>query len=392
MASAEGGGAEEDGNNNSDKAEGSPTMMSRRLKTFGSPDLAVSIGVDEHLYHYHSLILASQSLYVDTLLSSPAARTEQEKKRISFPDITIETWEKMMKYLYCPPTFGNFSSTDDLVEIIPFYDKYQFLDGMAYCDEMLAGHFDLNAYGEKDTRNFAWLTAYMYDLHDSFPKSRPRAIKWGKKCLSCLWGVDEEIIKTLLPLIDNDNETTSSMVSTFLGRKCVGMTMNEMRDLVKQPDFPEQCIVRNNQIRMLDEQRKQFKIKYFNVYGSDDLASGYYDEIKSDHYKMGHFAGNHDCGAMRYIWRKKPDRHTDDDSSVTLKIGATDCYGSAWEIYSWTETDDEDETGLSKKVLYRWENGIFSSLVPPKFGWEKVDDDENCVKSEMWLSYHFDHH
>ena len=61
--------------------------MTRHLQSFGAPDLQVSIGEDEQLYHYHSLILASQSLYIDTLLSSPVAHKEQEKMRISFPEI-----------------------------------------------------------------------------------------------------------------------------------------------------------------------------------------------------------------------------------------------------------------------------------------------------------------
>ena len=368
---------------------GSATAMSRRLQTFGSPDLAVTVGVDEHLYKYHSLILASQSLYVDTLLSSPAARTEQEKRRISFPDITRETWEKMMKYLF--PT-NTMPSVDDLVEIIPFYDKYQFLDGMAYCDEILAelyvGSYDGYGYREHHM-DLAWLTAYIYDLlPDFFPKSRPLAIKWGKKFLSRLWGDDEEMIKTLLPLIENDNETTRAMVSTFLGRKCVGMTMNEMRDLVKQTDFPEQCIVRNSQISMLDEQRQKLQIAYLDVCGASDLVSGKYDE-RSCHHERHVYAGNHCGGAMGYIWEKKDTRLMDDGASVTVKVGAIDCYGSAWEIYSFTQTDDDEETELSKKVLYRWENGIFTSLVPPKYGWEKAEDDETFVKSKMCLSYSF---
>jgi hypothetical protein len=382
----------EEENTNSGQALGSATTMSRRLKTFGSPDLAVTVGEEEHLYNYHSLILASQSLYVDTILSSPAARTEQEKGRISFPDITRETWEKMMKFLL-PATNG--PSTGDLVEIVPFYDKYQFLDGLAYCDKMLVEHFGPDGFGyNRDEKNLAWLTAYIYDLPpEFFPKSRPLAIKWGKQLLSFLCYDDEETIKTLLPILENDNETTRAMVSTLLGRECVGMTMNEMRDLVKQTDFPEQCIFRSKQIEMLDAQRRQLKTKNFNISGAGELVSGYYDEIRSDRFRERHFAGSHNSGAMGYIWKKK-DRHrftdTDDDSSFTFVIAAVNCYGSAWEIYSCAETDDAEEAELSKRVLYKWDNGIFTSLVPPQFGWEKVEDDETCVKSEMYIDYSFD--
>ena len=385
----------EEENTNSGQVLGSATTMSRRLKTFGSPDLAVTVGEEEHLYNYHSLILASQSLYVDTILSSPAARTEQEKGRISFPDITRETWEKMMMYLL--PT-RKFPSTDDLVEILPFYDKYQFLDGLAYCDEMLAEHIGPKGYGYRgDQENLAKLTAYIYDLPDFFPKSRPLAIKWGKQRLCYLWHDDEEAIKMLLPLIENDDQTTRAMVSTLLGRKCAEMTMNEMRDLVKQADFPKQCIFRNRQIKMIDAQRQQLKTQNFKISGAGELVSGYYDEITSDHCKGSNFegmdfAGNHNCGAMGYIW-KKNNLHrftdTDDDSSVTLKVAAVNCYGSAWEIYSCAETDDGEEAELSKCVLYKWDNGIFTSLVPPQFDWEKVEDDETCVKSEMYIDYSF---
>ena len=388
MSSAAEGEEEDENNNNSSvgEAKSSPTMMSRRLQTFGSPDLAVTVGIDEHLYNYHSFILASQSLYVDTLLSSPAARTEQERGRISFPDITVETWEKMMMYLL--PT-NKEPSTSDLKEIVPFYDKYQFLDGLAYCDEMIKswlvqeiinGTIIFRMLHEEHEKNMAWLTRYIYDLPDFFPKSRPIAIKWGKEeCLSQLrWG-DEDTVKILLPLIENDNETTKAMVSTYLGRKCVGMTMNEMRDLVKQPDFPEQCIFRNEQIKQLDEQREQLRVNNLRLsFGGEAVDGGY---VCHDHYR--HVLATHKCGAMRCVWVKK------NNPSLLVKLGALNFYGSVWEVYS-TEIDDNGEIEGSKKVLYRWESDIFSSLVPPKIGWEEIDDDGNCVKSKICLDYSYD--
>ena len=61
--------------------------MTRHLQSFGAPDLQVSIGEDEQLYHYHSLILAiaSQSLYIGTPLSSPIGHKEQEKNAYIIP-------------------------------------------------------------------------------------------------------------------------------------------------------------------------------------------------------------------------------------------------------------------------------------------------------------------
>ena len=209
--------------------------------------------------------------------------------------------------MYLLPTNIEPPSTSDLVEILPFYDKYQFLDGLAYCDKIIKSWLvvDRRFYLDReDQKNMAWIARYIYDLPDFFPKSRSIAIKWGKDWLSRLKWSDAELIKTLLPLIENDNETTKLMVSTYLGRKCVGMTMNEMRDLVKQPDFPEQCIFRNEQIRLLDEQRAQLRVKDLYLRFGGDIVDGEY----RDHYQHV-WADTHKCGAMRCVWVKEKNRY-----------------------------------------------------------------------------------
>lgn len=58
--------------------------------------------------------------------------------RISFPEIQPETWEKMMKYL--EPTQVH-PSLEDLLLIIPLYDKYQFLALLRYCDIFISNEF-----------------------------------------------------------------------------------------------------------------------------------------------------------------------------------------------------------------------------------------------------------
>jgi hypothetical protein len=195
----------------------------------------------------------------------------------------------------------------------------------------------------------------------------------------------------LLPLIENDNETTKLMVSTYLGRKCVGMTMNEMRDLVKQPDFPEQCIFRNEQIKLLDEQREQLRVKDLRLRSGVEGVNGDYE--CRDHYQnVWAWADTHKCGAMRYVWRKEKNPYhveDEDNPSVTVKVTALNFYGSAWEVYSCTEADDNEEIEGSKKVLYRWESDVFSSLVPPKIGWEE-NHDGIWLKSKIRLDYEYD--
>lgn len=85
------------------------------------------------------------------------------------------------------------------------------------------------------------------------------------------------------------------------------------------------------------------------------------------------------------VWVKE------DNQSLLVKLGASNFYGSAWEVYSCTVADDNIEIEIegSKKVLYRWESDIFSSLVPPKIGWEEVDGDGNFVKSKISLDYSY---
>ena len=104
----------------------SSTFLSRRLHKFGQPDLEIVIGSEQHLVRVHSFLLASVSDYVDTLLSSPAASASQ-RTQLTFPDISADTWNKMIRFL--EPRFVGEPTIKDMHEILPFYDKYQFHSG-----------------------------------------------------------------------------------------------------------------------------------------------------------------------------------------------------------------------------------------------------------------------
>ena len=70
---------EEQVNNNQSQFTYPPSsIFTRRLKSFPPPNLVVLVGPNQHAFHYHAFMLASQSDYVDTLLSSPAAMKERE--------------------------------------------------------------------------------------------------------------------------------------------------------------------------------------------------------------------------------------------------------------------------------------------------------------------------
>ena len=356
--------------------------MTRHLQSFGAPDLQVSIGEDEQLYHYHSLILASQSLYIDTLLSSPVAHKEQEKMRISFPEIQPETWEKMMKYL--GPSEAN-PSLDDLLMIIPLYDKYQFPAPLQYCDMHISKDILIRHRGyyhdEKLAVNSARLASMVYNI-DLFPLSKPLAVKWAENRLSKLICVNEEVIQLLVPLIENDEKIVRSLMSTFLGRLCKGMTMNEMRDVIMQPDFAKKCVSRCSEIEEFEKQVRPLRPESLSIYGPADfdykgIEGEYMFESLIKHYGMK-FAGGHVGGVAAGTWKKEGDI---DGVRQLISIESVDVWGTAWEIYACPSRDDDDVNNNvtagdeceNKRVLYRWENGIYNSLIPPKKGWKVID-------------------
>ena len=201
------------------KAKVEPTMvssqMTRRLQCH-APNLEVTVGKSEKLYRYHSLILASQSDYVDTILSSPAARNEQERGRISFPDITTDTWEKMLKFLSPCEVLP---SLEDMIEIIPFYDKYQFSYGLKYCDQVLSkrllrGNESWFDYSDRETfdkkcKECCQLVSLIMPLND-FPLSKIAAAAWATQSLKRFHSIDVEMMQTLMPLVENDESIIKS--------------------------------------------------------------------------------------------------------------------------------------------------------------------------------------
>ena len=384
----------------------SSSLLTRHLQKFGPPDLEVVVGPKEYVYRYHSVILASQSLYVDTLLSSPAAKREQSDWRISFSEIEVSTWEKMMKYL--GPCITN-PSVEDALEIIPFYDKFQFHDGLKFCDTVIAKHLQMDEYVEDD-QPLCRLVAMIYPLN-FFPLSKPIAAEWAKRCLSKFKSVDEEMIRKLMPLVDNDEKVIKSMVSTYLGRKCKGMSMTEMRDLIKQPDFPNKAILRCKQIKEIDNQLSFLNVKELTIYHPESIKGSYayrssFDKTLGNPEYGSEFAVSHRGGAMRGYWIKVKYGQVLADERII--ITSTDVFGSVWEIFQEPAMDEEGDDEASetesqvserraerrawqeaeRRILFRWESGMFGSLAPPMNGWEAIDDDGNrVVVKDIRMSY-----
>lgn len=299
--------------------------MTRRLHTFGAPDLEVIIGKSEKLYRYHSFLLANQSEYVDTILSSPVALKNQEAGRINFPDIDIETWEKMIKFL--SPGVPH-PTLEEMIIVIPFYDKYQFTVGLKYCDDLLSARMAELYNNWRTCREFCCLISMIWPLN-GFPLSKPIAVNWASRMLRKFHTIDEGVFPVLMPLVENDEAIVKSMVSTYLGRMCKGMSMNEMRDLIKQQDFPEKCITRCKQIKALDDQIQRLSVEKVYIHGG--CGDGTYVYCSSSEFIKEYnseFATCHNGGAMKGYWieeTKYPDE--------ILVLGSMDVFGNLGKCF-----------------------------------------------------------
>lgn len=117
---------------------------------FMDADLKVIVGEDpsegnkegeREVYWHFRTILASQSGYVDTLLSTSLptdsdSNPTQDYREITFPDITPSQWDRMIQFLIDPFALESMS-VNDAIELAVLYDKYEFKTGIKICDDIL---------------------------------------------------------------------------------------------------------------------------------------------------------------------------------------------------------------------------------------------------------------
>jgi hypothetical protein len=111
----------------------------RKLKSC-EPDMKITVGgavdgSDAIEYWYHASIMANHSNYIDTMLAS--GMKESNTYEVSFPDIPPATWESMMKFLD-KPLAGRLMTVQDVMEVAPWYDKYDFPEGRELSGHILA--------------------------------------------------------------------------------------------------------------------------------------------------------------------------------------------------------------------------------------------------------------
>ena len=113
------------------------------------PDLQIILGSgdDVSIQWHHSSILAAKSKYIDTMLSTQMR--EQASRKITFPDITPEIWEKMNSFLDDPLASRNMKP-EDVRDVALLYDKYEFTMGRKLCEAIISDYLNHNSLKEKE--------------------------------------------------------------------------------------------------------------------------------------------------------------------------------------------------------------------------------------------------
>jgi len=198
------------------------SMETKKLRSGWEPDLKVWVGGEQGgdktvLFHHHSLLLATHSDYIDTMLAS--SMLESESRSLSFPDIEPPVWQKMLALLE-DPLEGRQMDVDDALQVFPFYDKYQFPKGIKLCDHVF--HEFVAGFDGKDIPAASVDTV----IDVSVMADRVATGKAKKVCLRHLqamitcseYCLTEEEINKLIPLITKEQ----------LLLDAIGMTKEEL--------------------------------------------------------------------------------------------------------------------------------------------------------------------
>lgn len=339
-----------------------PTMptVAVELKC-AEPDLEVVVGTQvQEVFHYHSVILASYSEYVDTMLASPMR--EQSEMKITFPDIEPEVWVKLIKFL--EPGGSRATDLDIVVsDLLPICDRYGFRSGINLIDDiistLLSSYNTGNATFGFDANFMNTVAAAAVESKRfNLKRSALEATKFATQTFKNPTRQDFNY-QLLLPLVENDEATLKHAVSTILGRE--EMSIEEMRNVISDESFNSAFSLRLRLIQ--DEEKNMFKLSVDRVKVIGAGVAEINGVFNRDYRDIGPavmMSGFSMSGIML----------NGGEMSEAL-LQAKDPFGKVWEIAVVTVENPEGQN-VRSSVLYRWEKE-YSSLVPPRHGWSAID-------------------
>ena len=334
-------------------------------------DLEVIVGTKtQQTFHYHGAILATYSNYVDTMLSIPTK--EQMSRKLSFPDIEPVFWIKMIQYL--EPGGSREMVIENLMEVLEYYNKYEFQSGVKMCDAIIDQYFEdlkhrhypSNDHSIDQAVQIA-LLAHRFNL----PQSKENAENVVSYLLTNSHNyLSASQIRSVLPLVIECRQTLEHLVNVSDGPSVMKRSMEELALIVEEQSFATKFKTRSWQITELGEAVDSLTVEHIDVCNAGfEKANGKYTRRNS---RYSHNAG----AAMKYVYEKNIETLGGETSSIIV-ILATDPFGTAWQIVELTP-DDRGLTvaGVQVDVYYKWKSDTFTTLIPPKSGWEIVEGTE----------------
>ena len=358
------------------------------LKSY-TPDLEVIVGDgdaenEKKSFMYHGAILANASEYIDTMLSLPMK--EQQTRSISFPDIQPEEWLKWTRYVLVPVAAVEFTlfHIDDVdnknaINVIQFYDKYQFRSGINLIDSKLSGKMervtsDYRGQAASDYSSYELVIDLMLRIckdEIDLPLSKrliPKVIASSFFDLkNLLLNLSEANVKLILPYLFKADEKKQlrileGLVDLVKGISIHGRSLEEMKLISEEDSFVS-----------------TLKTKFHDVGHNKDLLSLL--ELTPDTICVSGGEGNdHVINGEYTIQRRSTGSgiklgvmdkwYAMNRDNRAFVIQSMDGQGSTWTISSRIGRCC-DRTGGSSMFLFIWhKGGNITSLLPPKYGWE----------------------
>ena len=279
--------------------------------------------------------------------------TSRNMTEISFPDISPSQWERMINFV-TDPVAAMDMTTEDAMELVILYDKYDFHTGLQLCDKILSSIF------YKDEEEFK---SQMHDLELldrcvqvivlSHEKNLTKTLEHGLKWLRDLFNdyipecviLTVEHIRKLVPVIAHhkDDPDISNVYISMMGR-----LSNYGLDILS-PMFPEFFV---QSIQLYVAQYTTFKFVNQIVISNPVEVAGTY--------KANTEFANGDC------------TYAGDDCDLIKN-----------EIGDWSIVKNIDNT-----VLFIC-TGSRCETVPPKTGWKDSNGDSIIHEQNLpVLSYY----
>ena len=341
--------------NNDDETRKKPKLLEENLKILLAPK-------EEDSGHpffrmCNSSVMASHSVYVkEAILTTPPLNAEARGTTcpivaVSFPDCTEETFDLMMRFL--KPTEARKMTLNQAMTLAAPYDRYQFTEGKAVCDDLIDEYLQGFLKREISQRYMA-MDQVVASIAISYKTNLPKALRTSEEYLldnlAC-WDplhftVDQ--MKQLQPLI------VHLVVCSFLDPDDVLEFESLSLADIKSEAFPYRYVYSWKELALRDQVKMPYRLRIHKV-NLEGLK-------KVDHFDMMEEDGG--------WWFSIPPNL----SWTTIEDVEVKLIDNVWTI-------------LLDQGPHLWENYKYGGVpLPPKDGWVSV---HRCARGSPTINYIF---